>query len=596
MKKRAVFVVLCISVFLAAAAFGDGGIDEKVFERNLLIHAIMDFAQREAVGKGAIDAEPFVAIKRYDSDIIVSGSAVNTPFIRESLARKLAAVNKRLKPLGLTLKITYGYRTLEAQKTGHENRCLRLIGEWTVDGKTYTGSEFVGRTIPSGAPGSGDIVISKGENISQKADPTKFHDMDLHEAADPFTAYPPIAGHPTGGCSDTRIARLDTGEEIPFAPSTEGMLSSEVEIINSTFGQHPGITAEMFNNRMLLHDLMLDEGFAPFYGEWWHFMYGDSEWAAFTGAPSAIYAAPEVSLVSTDVNIDLSEDHPLDIPDKDPVDIPSYTTEEKNLLSHAIMTFEQREAVAVGTSVERMVDARKYDSRIITEQREDMIPYVGDIMPVRDTVARMLSNVNKKLTPQGYTLKLVYGYRHPEIQELYFNGVKEWLRGEWEAAGREFTVNELDRAADLFAAYPPIAGHPTGGCVDIRIARLSDGTELDFSPSTEGMTSEEEEEIMGTFSKNITEPQLANRMLLHDAMLDEGFAPYYGEWWHFMYGDREWAAFTGRSAALYGPLELTSDDIETNGHSGGCSAGAMGGGVFALILTGAGWLLRRKIF
>lgn len=35
--------------------------------------------------------------------------------------------------------------------------------------------------------------------------------------------------------------------------------------------------------------------------------------------------------------------------------------------------------------------------------------------------------------------------------------------------------------------------------------------------------------------------QKENRFLLQDLMLLVGFAPYYGEWWHFSYGDREWA-------------------------------------------------------
>ena len=34
-------------------------------------------------------------------------------------------------------------------------------------------------------------------------------------------------------------------------------------------------------------------------------------------------------------------------------------------------------------------------------------------------------------------------------------------------------------------------------------------------------------------------------------MVAEGFAPFDGEWWHFSYGDREWAAFYGLSQTLY---------------------------------------------
>jgi zinc D-Ala-D-Ala dipeptidase len=60
--------------------------------------------------------------------------------------------------------------------------------------------------------------------------------------------------------------------------------------------------------------------------------------------------------------------------------------------------------------------------------------------------------------------------------------------------------------------------------------------------------------LIPTFAPGLTDDQRANRALLHDAMVAAGFAPFYGEWWHFSYGDREWAAFYERPAALYGPL------------------------------------------
>ncbi len=39
----------------------------------------------------------------------------------------------------------------------------------------------------------------------------------------------------------------------------------------------------------LLRRAMAQAGFAPFNGEWWHFSYGDREWAAVWNAPFALY-------------------------------------------------------------------------------------------------------------------------------------------------------------------------------------------------------------------------------------------------------------------------------------------------------------------
>ncbi|MDR1081831.1 MAG: hypothetical protein LBQ79_12940 [Deltaproteobacteria bacterium] len=260
-----------------------------------------------------------------------------------------------------------------------------------------------------------------------------------------------------------------------------------------------------------------------------------------------------------------------------PEAIPEPTVRQFNILIHAVMSFEQRGGIAAGTSGEPLVDVRKYDSSILASQREDMIPYTGETVLVRDSVAKKLAAVNAGLRPAGYGLKVVYGYRHPEIQTKYFEGRKAQLRREWDESGREYAEDDLNRTADVFAAYPPLAGHTTGGCVDIRIVRLDDGTELDCTPAAgdqaataerddgtpavPGMTAADEEEVMRTFSNRITPRQLANRLFMHDAMLAEGFAPFYGEWWHFMYGDREWAAFDGEKAALYAPVTLDPADI-----------------------------------
>ena len=60
---------------------------------------------------------------------------------------------------------------------------------------------------------------------------------------------------------------------------------------------------------------------------------------------------------------------------------------------------------------------------------------------------------------------------------------------------------------------------------------------------------------MATYAKGLTDEQIKNRKMLHDLMVEEGFAPFYGEWWHFSYGDREWAAFYDKET-LYAPIDF----------------------------------------
>ena len=42
-------------------------------------------------------------------------------------------------------------------------------------------------------------------------------------------------------------------------------------------------------------------------------------------------------------------------------------------------------------------------------------------------------------------------------------------------------------------------------------------------------------------------------------MLEQEFAPYDGEWWHFSYGDREWAFYYKKEKALY--KQVNAEDV-----------------------------------
>jgi len=51
----------------------------------------------------------------------------------------------------------------------------------------------------------------------------------------------------------------------------------------------PRISKDAWHNRQILRLWMMTAGFVPYDGEWWHFSYGDREWAKYYGMPNAIY-------------------------------------------------------------------------------------------------------------------------------------------------------------------------------------------------------------------------------------------------------------------------------------------------------------------
>ncbi len=163
---------------------------------------------------------------------------------------------------------------------------------------------------------------------------------------------------------------------------------------------------------------------------------------------------------------------------------------------------------------------------------QDMRELIGDRILVRKSVSELLINAQKKLkeTNPFYSLFLTYGYRSLEIQEKYF----------LEQLGKVSLSNYFSNSIDLYEevhqsiAVPEVAGHPTGGAVDVIIVNSETGESLDFGSKQYDFSSEK----CFTFSPDVSKKRMDNRMLLRKVMMQVGFAPYDGEWWHFSYGDR----------------------------------------------------------
>lgn len=194
---------------------------------------------------------------------------------------------------------------------------------------------------------------------------------------------------------------------------------------------------------------------------------------------------------------------------------------------------------------EHIVILNNLSSNIICEyEKHDMEEFLGKNIVAREEVAKKLILVANKLNEKypGYKLKVVYGYRHPDVQLKYFENRKSLIRKE----NQNLTDDELNEKTHKFVADPRVAGHPTGGAVDITI--ITPNGDLDMGTKIADF---DEPDRIPTFSGLITEVQHHNRILLHDLMKAEGFAPFYGEWWHFSYGDIEWACFYNKESSLY---------------------------------------------
>jgi D-alanyl-D-alanine dipeptidase len=141
----------------------------------------------------------------------------------------------------------------------------------------------------------------------------------------------------------------------------------------------------------------------------------------------------------------------------------------------------------------------------------------------------------------AWRLRLVYAYRSLAAQREGF----AQSRARAAAAHPDWDDAALDEEVHLFAALPEVAGHPTGGAVDVTI--LENGVPLDMGTAYGDWASP----LIFTFADGLDDAARRNRMALREAMVAAGFAPFNGEWWHFSYGDREWALVWGAPAAIY---------------------------------------------
>lgn len=186
---------------------------------------------------------------------------------------------------------------------------------------------------------------------------------------------------------------------------------------------------------------------------------------------------------------------------------------------------------------------------IATTIRGDAQPITGDLTYVRQGLLERLEVaarlVNIELPDSA--LDVGYGYRALSVQKTRFAGVLATLSSQYEG-------EKLIAAAHERVAVPEVAGHPAGAAVDIAIRQK--GKLLDFGSNMWQFNSDAH-----TYSSNIKGDAAKNRYILRTCMQAAGFAPYFGEWWHFSYGDKEWAAYYNRPAALYEQVEFKTPSL-----------------------------------
>lgn len=165
---------------------------------------------------------------------------------------------------------------------------------------------------------------------------------------------------------------------------------------------------------------------------------------------------------------------------------------------------------------------------------------------VRKTVAEKINLAQASLSG-GLKLLIRCGYRTPEVQARGYNETYAELA----AANPDWDEVKMSEEIEKQVDPPDVGPHCSGGAVDLSIVDKN-GVELDMG-TTLGVRGNFSTR-MYTYSDEITESQRANRKILIDAMTGVEFFDFPAEWWHWSYGEREWA-FANNQVAFYGPIE-----------------------------------------
>ena len=143
--------------------------------------------------------------------------------------------------------------------------------------------------------------------------------------------------------------------------------------------------------------------------------------------------------------------------------------------------------------------------------------------------AEALKKASDELVSMGYRLKIFDAYR-PQMAVSHF---VRWAKDTEDTRMKPYFYPELEKDVLFPQGYiAEHSGHSRGSTLDLTLFDMATGREVDM-----GGTFDYFGELSHPDYTDITEAQYANRMLLREVMLRNGFKPLAEEWWHFTLAD-----------------------------------------------------------
>ncbi|WP_256758048.1 M15 family metallopeptidase [Cohnella sp. WQ 127256] len=178
--------------------------------------------------------------------------------------------------------------------------------------------------------------------------------------------------------------------------------------------------------------------------------------------------------------------------------------------------------------VEDIIPDAKFEIRYYGEYNfvgERIDGYKEPVAILTSQAAKALKAVNKELDSKGYVLLIYDAYRPQKAVDHFIR----WSKDAKDTKMKEEFYPEVDKTKVFKLGYVASkSGHSRGSTVDLTLVEKKTGKIVDMGSPYDFFGA-----ISSHGTKLITAKQTANRNLLKNAMVKQGFKFYNKEWWHY---------------------------------------------------------------
>jgi len=194
---------------------------------------------------------------------------------------------------------------------------------------------------------------------------------------------------------------------------------------------------------------------------------------------------------------------------------------------------------------EQLVDLNKFCPGIVLDiakwrRKKEKTFYL------RKTVATML-NQAKTFLPKGMTFIIGDAWRPQYVQEQIYQDFIITFSKKYPKWSKTKIIREIDKfvapAKGKFAS-----GHMSGGAIDLRLLKNNRKVPM---KSRKLSYQENAQSIQPKLPAYLQK----NRAIMFEALKKAGLSNYPKEYWHWSYGDIQWAKRNKKNIAIYGVIE-----------------------------------------